>query len=131
MSAAGLVYALKYEGTKIKLVTSAELVAEFPEALVSFLENQIEFNWPERQPPFNNNVLNNQAYISACTNQGPQGIKYLFSRNDVQFVRVVRSKFAVERFPAHVVEFLESKLDLNDCHDPPNNKVYGTFLLLS
>lgn len=109
MSSNGLMYALKHAGTKIQLVTSAELVAKFPEALVSFLENQVVFNWPQRQTPFNN-VLNNRIYISACTNQGPQGIKYLFSRNNVQFLRVIRSKFAVER-----------------SHAVPDNKVFGDF----
>lgn len=130
MSADGMVYALKYGTSTIKIVTSAELVTKFAEALVSFLEDQIQFSWPQSESSFNNNnssMLNNQAYISACTNQGQQGLKYLLSRDRTQFLRVMTSKFAVEHAPNLVVEFLESKLDLQDCNPLPNNKVYGIF----
>lgn len=108
------------------MMASDSLVARFPEALVSFLENQIVFHWPTSQVPFTNN-FNNRAIVTACTNQGPEGMKYLFSRNNIQFHRVLRSKFAVERVPALIVQFLEGKLDLNDCHPLPDNRRYGIF----
>lgn len=123
-----MVYALKHEGTNIKLMTSAELVAKFPESLISFLERQIEWSWPQQQPVFSDLTLHNGNYVSACTNQGVHGIRYLLSRNDKQFVKVMRSNVAAELIPDLVVQFLESKLDLNVTNAPPNNKIFGNFL---
>lgn len=125
MSEGGIIYAL-YEESIMKCMTSAELVEKFPESLVAFLESQIEFKWPQHDPMINNNS-NNHIYISACTNQGNQGFKYILSRNDTQFFRVMKSRLAVEQLPNMVVEFLESKLDLNECNPLPKTKRYGRF----
>lgn len=130
MSDDGFVYALKHGGTQIKMVSSAELVETYPEALVAFLERQIKFKFQQSHSLWmNDRDFNDRAYISACTNQGQNGIKYLFSRNGQQFVRVMPSKLAVENEPHLVVEFLESKLDLADCNKPDNKICYGIHLI--
>lgn len=116
MSDAGIVYALKYYydpslvGPVVQEMTSAELVQKFPEKIISFLEGQVEFCWPKNKVN-NFNPLNiANDFISACTNQGGHGIKYLWSRGATEFVRIVLNQYS----PEHVVAFLESKLDLAD-----------------
>lgn len=118
MSADGEIeYALKYSGSNIKAIKSSELMVNFPETMVSFLENQIVFRCPGKNLvlPNNDNVLLNSAYVSACMNQGGQGMKYLLSRRDNQFLHVAPSRVIVEHAPDVVIQFLESKLDFNDC----------------
>lgn len=129
MSSSGIDYAL-HEKSKIKLMASNELLSKYPEALVTFLESQVEFIWPQRDiNVVANNVLNNRVYVSACTNQGVlQGLKYLLSQNATQFVRVIPSRLAIEQVPNIVIEFLESKLDLTDCN-APKNTAFGKFFL--
>lgn len=117
MSANDILYALKYSND-IKLVPSAELVDKFPEALVSFLESHTQFNWSESPSADNIETSNTLGtFISACTNQGGQGFKYLLSRVGNEFFRVVPSRTMVKHAADVVVRFLESKLDFNDC-DP-------------
>lgn len=129
MSANEIAYALKYhKNSLVKIMASTELVAKYPEALISFLESKVEFNWPE-DDPLNNILLTNRPYISACTNQGSQGIKYLLSRDGTRFLRVMLSRLAVAHAPNLVVEFLESKLSLDDCNPLPNHKGFGEFFL--
>lgn len=102
MSDDGFVYALKHGGTQIKMVSSAELVETYPEALVAFLERQIEFKFRQGGSFWmNDRDFNDRTYISACTNHGQISIKYLFSRNGQQFVRVMPSELAVENASQH------------------------------
>lgn len=125
------VYALRYFVTaKIEAVPSSKLITKFPEVMVSFLENQIEFYWPQSNGIITNdsNVSQNGAYISACTNQGQSGIKYLVSRRDEQFLRVVSSRVVVQFAPEVVIRFLESKLDFNDCHAFPPKGFSSEFI---
>lgn len=124
MSTTGMVYAL-YERSNIKLMTSNELVVKYPEALVCFLEGQVQFNWPQRDAlvnSSNNNMLINRYYISACSNQGDQGMKYILSRGGAEHLRVMSSQLLVEQAPNLIVEFLESKMDLSDCNFGPKMK---------
>lgn len=124
----GVAYAL-FAQSKIKMVLSSELLAKFPETLVKFLEDAIVFSWPsQRGHHVDINNMNNAAYISACTNQGNEGLKYLLSVDGNQFVRVMSTNFALEHAADLLVAFLESKLDFNDCHKLPNEKCYGKTL---
>lgn len=125
MLADGIFYALKFEGSKIKTVASADLAMKYPEALISFLEAQVEFSWPQRS---NNNMLSNRIGISACTNQGNQGLKYVLSRDGTHCI--ISSKIAVEQAPNLVIGFLESKFDLSDCKPLTNKISYGKFFYL-
>lgn len=117
----GVSYAL-YAEQKIKMVASSELLANFPEALVQFLEDAIVFSWLPRD--FIDNKNHNEAFVSACTNQGNGGIKYLLSFDGNQFLRVMTSEFALKHAANLVVAFLESNLDFDDCH-PLINKCYA------
>lgn len=109
-------------------MSSNELLTKFPEALIAFLEEQIEFNWPQSDP-LNQNMLTNFASIATCTNQSGDVIKYLLSNKANLFLRVIPSPLAVARVPDLVVGFLESKLDFNDSK-PTNSIAYGKFLCL-
>lgn len=110
-----VIYALKYN-SKIKLMSTNDLVIKFPEKLVAYLESQIQFEWPPRDVNAIDGTINNCAVqITACTNQGDGGIRYLFS-SDGQFVRVRRSK---DSDAVAVVKFLESHLNFNECNPLP------------
>lgn len=129
MTIDGIMYALMYKNRKIKAVASADLVKKFPEAVVTFLEGQVVFKWSPRDTLVHDNSSNNRiGHISACTNQGGQCFKYLWSRGDNQFGGVIPSRLAVQFAPNNVVSFLESKLDLlNVSPATPDNKPYGKF----
>lgn len=110
-------------------MSSNELLTKFPEALIIFLEDQLEFDWPQRDP-LKNNLLTNFAEITMCTNQAGEDIKYLLSRNGNLFLRVIPSRLAVVRVPDLIVGFLESKLDFTDSK-VPNNKRYCEFFFFN
>lgn len=120
----GVSYAI-FSESKVTMVASSELLAKFPEALVQFLESVIVFSWPSQRDLIDNNMKNNGAFISACTNQCGKGLKYLLSVDGSQFIRVMTTDFALEHSADLVVAFLESKLDFDDCHKLPNDKCYG------
>lgn len=125
---ATIMYALMYSTKTIKMVQSDDLVKEFPEKLVSFLENLIAFKWPDRSVVVvNQHDVQNTAFISACTNYGGREIKYLVSRHDNQFLRVASSSVMVKFVPDVVVRFLESKIDFGDCHPLPFDKRFSKF----
>lgn len=132
MSADKVEYALMYSNLKIETVESFELVAKFPEAVVAFLERQIHFSWPQTVAPFdsNNTLCNRLAFITACTNQGGNGIKYLLSNRDNQFLRIMPSHIAVEFAPHVVTKYLESNLDLQDCDPLPGKQFMCEFFHL-
>lgn len=116
-------YAMLRRNGKIEMITSTSLFEKFPEALISFLENQIQFESP--QPQLFTNENDDFTYVSGCTDQSGGCVKYLLSRNNVQFFGVIKSHVAAERMPDLVVQYLESKIDVTDCYPQSNNKRYG------
>lgn len=130
-SAGKIKYAVR-KNAKIDVVESSDLATQFPESVIGFLEGQVHFSWPQHSESSRSNQMSNNhvVFISACTNQGGQGLKYLLSRNNEQFVRVANSADMVRVAPHLVVAFLESNLDLLECKAPQKTTVYSEYSFL-
>lgn len=123
----GIKFAVIYsDHREIKVMTTDEILRKFPEKLIKFLEDEIVFSLPRRSVHFVNNIRlrpikdNEPLQVIACTNQGDGAMKYLCTlQNNVE--TIVSSNDAVKQFPKLIIDFLETKIDFNDCMPSPGS----------
>lgn len=108
---------------EIEVMDTGEIVRKFPEKLVQYLETKMVFSPPRRSVHFDNEIglqrIDEPLEVIACTDHGDGTIKYLCAvQNNTK--TIVSSNDAVHKFPGLIVDFLESKIDINDCMPFPS-----------
>lgn len=101
------------------LIPSEEMRTKWPKALQKFLERQIEFTRGDRGNSLIHkfgrltNITDAPIRVLACSNY--DGLVYLCEWRNSLTKYVVTSTIAHAEFPNLVNDFLESRLNFNDC----------------